>query len=82
MDLLSKMKVGSFAEITFIENSSIYSKLLEMGFLIGTIVEVVFTAPLGDPIAVELNGTVFSLRKDEALYIHVKQLHPNKLINV
>jgi ferrous iron transport protein A len=81
MDLLSKMKVGTFAEITFIENSSIYSKLLEMGFLIGTKVELVFKAPLGDPIAVEVNGTVFSLRKDEASCIQVKQLHSDNLIN-
>lgn len=80
MDLLSKMKVGTFAEITFIENSPIYSKLLEMGFLIGTKVELVFKAPLGDPIAVEVNGTVFSLRKDEASYIQVKQLLSDNLI--
>jgi ferrous iron transport protein A len=68
---LSTMKVGSKSEIIAIENSSIKSKLIEMGFLVGRSLEVVFKAPLGDPIAIEINSTVISLRKDEAAFIKV-----------
>ena len=68
---LSTMKVGSKSEIIEIENSSIKSKLIEMGFLVGRSLEVVFKAPLGDPIAIEINSTVISLRKDEAAFIKV-----------
>ena len=70
---LSTMKVGSKSEIIEIENSSIKSKLIEMGFLVGRSLEVVFKAPLGDPIAIEINSTVISLRKDEATLIKVRE---------
>ena len=70
---LSTMKVGSKSEIIEIENSSIKSKLIEMGFLEGRSLEVVFKAPLGDPIAIEINSTVISLRKDEAAFIKVRE---------
>ena len=70
---LSTMKVGSKSEIIAIENSSIKSKLIEMGFLVGRSLEVVFKAPLGDPIAIEINSTVISLRKDEAAFIKVRE---------
>jgi len=70
---LSTMKVGSKSEIIEIENSSIKSKLIEMGFLVGRSLEVVFKAPFGDPIAIEINSTVISLRKDEANLIKVRK---------
>ena len=70
---LSTMKVGSKSEIIEIENSSIKSKLIEMGFLVGRSLEVVIKAPLGDPIAIEINSTVISLRKDEAAFIKVRE---------
>ena len=70
---LSTLKVGSKSEIIAIENSSIKSKLIEMGFLVGRSLEVVFKAPLGDPIAIEINSTVISLRKDEATLIKVRE---------
>jgi Fe2+ transport system protein FeoA len=31
-----------------------------------------FRAPFGDPIAIELNGTILSLRIEEAQFIEVK----------
>ena len=70
---LSTMKVGSKSEIIAIENCSIKSKLIEMGFLVGSSLEVDFKAPLGDPIAIEINSTVISLRKDEATLIKVRK---------
>ena len=49
-------------------------KLLEMGLTTGKVVEVLYRAPLGDPIAIDIDGYVLSLRKDEADLIEVSTL--------
>jgi ferrous iron transport protein A len=46
-------------------------KLLEMGFLPGTVVSFNFKAPLGDPICVSISGYDLSLRKSEAAAISI-----------
>jgi len=52
--------------------SDISSKLLEMGFYEGQEVEVLFKAPFGDPIAVNVGGYVLSLRLNEACLVEVQ----------
>ena len=42
------------------------TRLLEMGLLPGTIVEVVRLAPLGDPIDLKVRGYHLSIRRREA----------------
>ncbi len=49
-------------------------RLLEMGLLTGTQVEVVRYAPLGDPIEIKVRGYHLSLRKHEAEMIWVSVL--------
>lgn len=44
-----------------------------MGLLPGREVTVLFRAPLGDPIAIDVNGYILSLRLDEAAMIHVEE---------
>ena len=51
---------------------SLVQRLMALGFLPGGEVRVVQVAPLGDPIAVELNGWRVSLRREEASLIEVK----------
>lgn len=53
--------------------SDISSKLLEMGLYDGQEVEVLFKAPFGDPIAVNVGGYVLSLRLAEAAMVEVRQ---------
>jgi Fe2+ transport system protein FeoA len=48
------------------------ARLLEMGVLEGTEVEVVRLAPLGDPIEIRVRGYHLSLRKHEAEQIEVE----------
>ena len=43
-----------------------------MGLVAGQLITTLFRAPFGDPIAIELNGTVLSLRLEEAQFIEVK----------
>ena len=46
-------------------------RLMELGLVPGTPVEVVRRAPLGDPIELAVRGTRLSLRRTEASLIHV-----------
>ncbi len=46
-------------------------RLLEMGLLVGTRVELVRFAPLGDPVEIKVRGYNLSLRKHEAEQIMV-----------
>lgn len=70
---LSSLKVGSAGTVTAInippENRG---RLLEMGLLVGTPVELVRFAPLGDPVEIKVRGYNLSLRKHEAEQIWVQ----------
>ena len=46
-------------------------RLMEMGFVSGTVLRVVRVAPFGDPIEVALHGYHLSLRRSEACTILV-----------
>ena len=46
-------------------------RLLEMGLLPGTRVEVVRVAPFGDPMELTLRGYALSIRRAEAMQIEV-----------
>lgn len=69
--LLSNIKNGEHAKILSIASSTLRVKLFEMGLLEGQRVRVLFRAPLGDPIAIDINGYVLSLRLDEAKLVSV-----------
>ena len=48
------------------------SRLMEMGLLVGTSVELVRFAPLGDPVEIKVRGYNLTLRKQEAEQILVR----------
>jgi ferrous iron transport protein A len=70
---LASLKVGSAATVSEIkvppENRG---RLLEMGLIVGTPVELVRFAPLGDPVEIKVRGYHLTLRKHEAEQIWVK----------
>ena len=47
-------------------------RLMDLGLIRGTTVEVVRAAPLGDPIEVKLRGFMLTLRRAEAEHITVE----------
>lgn len=47
-------------------------RLMEMGLLVGTRIELVRFAPLGDPVEIKVRGYNLTLRKSEAELIFVK----------
>jgi ferrous iron transport protein A len=54
--------------------ASVRRRLLELGLLPGTEVEVVRRAPLGDPLELRLRGYRLSLRAEEARAIAVERV--------
>lgn len=67
LDQLQPGQRGTIQEISF-EHPSI-ERLMEMGLVPGTPLQVVRFAPLGDPIEIEARGYNLSLRRDEATAI-------------
>jgi ferrous iron transport protein A len=65
------MVPGETAVISGFSDDEISVKLLEMGFLPGTVVRFNFTAPLGDPVCVSVSGLDLSLRVSEAATISI-----------
>ena len=68
---LSQLKVGESAVVESFTEESIQLKLLEMGCLPGETISVIRLAPLGDPMAIDVSGSVISIRLDEARHILV-----------
>ena len=70
---LTSLKVGSAGTVTEIKiDPTNRSRLLEMGLLVGTVVELVRFAPLGDPVEIKVRGYNLTLRKSEAEQILVR----------
>jgi len=71
---LTSLAVGSAATVSEIKvPPESRSRLLEMGLLVGTPVELVRFAPLGDPVEIKVRGYHLTLRKNEAEQIWVKR---------
>jgi len=47
-------------------------RLMEMGLLVGTAIELVRFAPMGDPVEIKVRGYNLTLRKSEADQIFVR----------
>jgi ferrous iron transport protein A len=72
---LAELPRGAVANVTHIGGSgSFRRRLMELGLLPGTRVEVVGTAPLGDPLELLVRGSSLSIRRSEALTVEVTQL--------
>lgn len=70
---LSSVAVGTQATVTEIKlPPESRPRLMEMGLLVGTTVELVRFAPLGDPVEIKVRGYNLTLRKSEAEQILVK----------
>lgn len=68
---VAEMKTGETAVISGFSDEQLSVKLLEMGFLPGTVVRFNFSAPFGDPVCVNVSGFDVSLRLEEASTISI-----------
>jgi Fe2+ transport system protein FeoA len=72
---LSGLQPGQRGKVIAIDvPGSMRGRVMEMGFTVGTVIEVVRFAPLGDPMEFKVRGAHISLRKAEAAAIRVQRV--------
>jgi ferrous iron transport protein A len=70
---LTSLSIGSTATVVEIKlPPQNRPRLMEMGLLVGTSVELVRFAPMGDPVEIKVRGYNLTLRKQEAEQIFVR----------
>lgn len=70
---LKESKTGMTLKVVSIADSALKERLMTMGMTPGTKVQVLRSAPLGDPIAVRLRSYNLALRREDAEKITVEQ---------
>jgi len=70
---LTALKLGAAATVSEIKlRPDQRGRLLEMGLLVGTSVQLVRFAPMGDPVEIKVRGYHLTLRRQEAEQIWVQ----------
>jgi len=69
---LDQLKRNILAEVIEVIPDKLTPILTDMGLFPGKKIKVLFKAPLGDPIAIDVEGYTLSLRLQEAALIKVK----------
>ena len=71
---LDKLPIGETAVITKVGGEGILRcRLLDMGLIPKTAVQVRKVAPMGDPIELQLRGYALTIRKEDARKIEVER---------
>ena len=69
---LTNLPIGQAGRVTAVSGTNrIARRLMEMGVIPGVAVQVVKTAPFGDPIEVRVRGYSLAMRRNEADAIEV-----------
>ncbi len=71
---ISDLIKGEKAVISTYDVDAIPLKLIEMGCIVGNLVELVQKAPLNDPLYLNINGTYLAIRKNIAKQIQVNKI--------
>lgn len=70
--VLDELESGERGVIAGIDcEPAVARRLMELGLVPGTDIEMIRRAPLGDPLEVSVRGLHLSLRRSEARWIHV-----------
>ena len=73
MRKLSELEPGEHGKVVSMAgDAEAARRLMEMGLMRGTTVQVVRRAPLGDPLEVRVRGFMLTLRRAEAEHIEVE----------
>ena len=69
---LSQLMPGETGTVAKVRGSgSIQRRIIDMGVVTGTSIEMIKFAPLGDPVEIRVKGFNLSLRKAEAEFIEL-----------
>lgn len=72
---LHELKPGQRAIVRYLEMDHLPMKLIEIGCLPGSEVELVLKAPLGDPYYLRIDGMPLCIRKDMAMQIEIELIN-------
>ena len=67
-------ETGMVVRIDSVGDSKLKNRLMTMGLIPGTRVEILRSAPMGDPIAIRLRSYNLAMRKDDAEKIQVTRI--------
>ncbi|MBR2178863.1 MAG: ferrous iron transport protein A [Selenomonadaceae bacterium] len=67
-------ETGMVVRIDSVGDSKLKNRLMTMGLIPGTRVEILRSAPMGDPIAIRLRSYNLAMRKDDAEKIQVTKI--------
>jgi ferrous iron transport protein A len=71
---LSELKLGDVASIEHVGGERAFRRrLMELGLVPGTRVELVAVAPLGDPLELLVRGSSLSIRRSDASAVRVRR---------
>jgi ferrous iron transport protein A len=74
MTTLNEISIGKRGRVTSVSGvDEVSVRLMEMGLTPGVEFAVVGSAPLGDPLEIELRGYRLSVRRSEAALVEVTQ---------
>ena len=71
---LQEGEPGMTVRIDSVGGSKLKNRLMTMGLIPGTRIEILRTAPLGDPIAIRLRSYNLAMRRDDAAKIRVTKI--------
>ena len=71
---VDQLKKGEKGIIITFNLDTIPLKLIEMGCMEGHLIELIQTAPFGDPMYLDINGTYLAIRKEMAREIVVEMI--------
>jgi Fe2+ transport system protein FeoA len=78
---LAELPRGSVAHVLRLGGrGSFRRRLMELGLLPGTRIEVIGSAPLGDPLELLVRGSSLSIRRSEALTVDVTPLSESESV--
>ena len=76
---LSELKAGAKAQVTSVGGErSFRRRLLELGLVPGTTVEMMRQTALGDLVELRARGSHLSIRRSEAREVRIEELGPDR----
>lgn len=73
---MTSLKIGAAATVSEIRlRPDQRGRLLEMGLLVGTSVQLIRFAPMGDPVEIKVRGYNLTLRRQDAEQILVRPVN-------
>lgn len=71
---LNHVRAGSSVKVEYLEASPLKERLMSMGVVSGTVIKVLSSAPLGDPMEINVRSYNLAMRRKDAEKIVVSLL--------